>query len=151
MSATDSHSATEYDSDTTESVFEDTNTTFGFGDSEPSDPVQPFQVKTLGLLIQVQYRHVDDLVQPKDERFWYSDGSVVLLTTECGFCVHRSFISRHSELFNKLFSQIQSRRPTTNHYLPVIHLEDSGEDLRHILATIYDRTCVCPSNFQMLN
>lgn len=138
MSATDSHSATEYDSDTTESAFEDAVATFG--SLNLSTSAQPFQFKGSGLSIQVQYYHVDDLAQPKDERFWYPDGSVVLVTPACSFRAHRSVLSRHSEVFKKLFSQLQRKRPTSQQHLPVIHLEDDDSDIRHVLATMYDRT-----------
>ena len=137
MSATDSHSATEYDSDTTESTFEDAVSTFGR--LSPHKSAKPYHFEGSGLSIQVQYHHVDDLLQPKDERFWYADGSMVLVSSTCSFCAHRSILSKHSEVFKKLFSQLQRKRPMSPQHLPVIHLDDDDGDIRHILSALYDR------------
>ena len=92
--------------------------------------------------LQIQY-NASDLAQAKDEHFWYEDGSVILATPTCQFCVHKSILSRHSEVFKRLFSKVAPIPPRKVHDdsagLPVVHLTDDAADFRRILRVLYIR------------
>ena len=72
------------------------------------------------------------------------DGNLVLIAdNRVAFRVHRSVITRKSNVFNDMFSlpQPPDAQPTSGPV--VIHLPDSPEDLFYFLDAIYDaRKCV---------
>ncbi|EJF60263.1 hypothetical protein DICSQDRAFT_171233 [Dichomitus squalens LYAD-421 SS1] len=72
----------------------------------------------------------------KDGEFWYEDGTIVLIAKNVEFRVYRGPLAKHSPVFHDMLSMPQPPQlPTSplNPSLPVIHLTDSPEDLRHVL------------------
>lgn len=67
----------------------------------------------------------------KHDRFWLDDGNVVLTADDAlSFRLHRRVLSLHSEVFRPMFAFLS--RTEDNEMLegrPVIHLQDSGDDL----------------------
>lgn len=76
----------------------------------------------------------------KHDRFWLDDGNVVLTADNAlSFRLHRSVLSLHSEVFRSMFAF--PSRPEDNEMMegcPVIHLQDSGDDLVDFFALLYD-------------
>lgn len=70
---------------------------------------------------------------------WFDDGSVVLQAANVQFKVHRSVLCRHSSVFRDVFSMPHPRDEPTVDSCPVIHLQDSAEDLKHMLLALYDK------------
>ncbi|KAL4244120.1 hypothetical protein ABKN59_009448 [Abortiporus biennis] len=75
---------------------------------------------------------------------WFHDGSVVLRAQQTLFKVHISQLSRHSIFFRDMFSLPQpdpsnstGSEPTYDGCL-LLHLDDSAEDLAHLLNAVYD-------------
>ena len=81
---------------------------------------------------------------------WFSDGSVVLRAEETLFRVHMSQLSRHSVFFRDLFSLPQPASSdklsnvdpsgvlSTVEGCPVLHLDDSAQDVANLLIALYD-------------
>ncbi|KAH9856096.1 hypothetical protein C2E23DRAFT_502992 [Lenzites betulinus] len=86
----------------------------------------------------------------RDEEFWYSDGSIVLVARNVEFRVYQGILSDHSPVFKDMFSLPQpddaspSGEPSTGDRCPVVHLSDSPEDLRHILRFYMPRSHTSP-------
>ncbi|KAI0673749.1 hypothetical protein C8Q78DRAFT_969131 [Trametes maxima] len=77
----------------------------------------------------------------QDEEFWFEDGNVVLVLESSAFRVHRGVLSRHSEAFRNLFSIPQPMdvdKIETIDGSPVVRLQDSSHDFRHLLQAFYD-------------
>ncbi|GBE89315.1 hypothetical protein SCP_1503230 [Sparassis crispa] len=73
-----------------------------------------------------------------DTRFWFVDGSVILIAQGTAFRVHQTVLSRHSEIFRDLFSVPQPAEQERLSGCPVVHLSDSPTDLQHLLHVLYD-------------
>lgn len=77
--------------------------------------------------------------QPKHHsELWYEDGNVILITENVAFRVHRSILSRRSQVFKDLFAFPQPESIDTLEDCPLIHLSDGAEDLAHLLEAIYN-------------
>ncbi|KAI0652473.1 hypothetical protein C8Q79DRAFT_1005665 [Trametes meyenii] len=77
----------------------------------------------------------------KDDEFWFEDGNVVLVLESSAFRVHRGVLSRHSETFRNLFSIPQPKDVDDIETLdecPVVRLQDSLHDFKHLLQAFYD-------------
>ena len=71
--------------------------------------------------------------------FWFKDGSVVLIASKsAGFKVHMSVLSRHSSVFDDLFSVPQPEEAERVENCPVVHVPDEPEDMAHLLFALYD-------------
>ncbi|KAF9034391.1 hypothetical protein BJ165DRAFT_1513537 [Panaeolus papilionaceus] len=75
---------------------------------------------------------------------WFDDGSVVLQAGLSQFRVHRAVLSRCSSIFKDMFSIPQPTSETGDRIddyvegCPVIHLQDTAEDVTILLTAIYD-------------
>ena len=72
---------------------------------------------------------------------WFDDGNVVFVGTDnTGFRLHRSILSRHSTIFRDMFGMPQPDAvgAETLEGCPVVHLQDSSEDLAFLLTALYD-------------
>ncbi len=75
----------------------------------------------------------------RDEEFWYSDGTIILVARDIEFRVFKGILAEHSPVFSDMFSLPQPplaaypASPAADDACPVVHLSDSPEDLRHVL------------------
>lgn len=85
---------------------------------------------------------------------WLHDGNVVLATDTFLFKVHNSVLSMQSSVFKDMFelptidganasSGGAGMAPELYEGLPLVKLVgDKGEDVAHLLRTVYERQCV---------
>ena len=82
-----------------------------------------------------------------DAELWLEDGSIILVARNIRFCVYKGVLAEHSPVFADMFSfpqPTQSEGESANASsaspeLPVVHLDDSPEDLRHVFHAILPR------------
>lgn len=76
--------------------------------------------------------------EPRHERMWFHDGSVVIAAKQMSFKVHASIISEQSEVLRNLFldAEIQDLERFDGCY--VFYLEDYGRDLARLLLIVYN-------------
>jgi len=81
-----------------------------------------------------------DLDQRTRSQYWFEDGNVVLLTENTLFRVHRSILSRHSEIFKDTFAmpQAPSEENECIEGCPVVPLSDTTEDINNMISLLYD-------------
>lgn len=80
----------------------------------------------------------------RDPQCWYEDGTVVLVAQNVKFGVYKGILADHSPVFADMFSLPQPPPSSpaskqSSHDVPVVHLTDSPEDLRHILEALMPR------------
>jgi hypothetical protein len=75
---------------------------------------------------------------------WFDDGNVVLASEDTAFRVHRSFLARHSEVFESMFlvPQPLSEVVETMDDCQVVRMWDSPTDLSNLILALYDGACV---------
>ena len=75
----------------------------------------------------------------KDSQVWFKDGNVIFVaqTPSMSFRVHKSILSRHSEVFQDLFSIPQPPTADTIEGCSVVHVSDTSFDFRQFLRVIY--------------
>lgn len=70
---------------------------------------------------------------------YFEDGNVVL---KCGwtlFCVHRTLLSKHSEVFRRMFTPVAEAKPQEFFRgCLLVALDDSADDMQNLLDIIYD-------------
>ena len=93
-----------------------------------------------------------DSPQPH-ELLWFSDGNVVLATDQYLFKVHKSLLALHSSVFKDMFELLNvdgsnaaeicvGSEQDVYEGLPLVTLVgDKGEDVVHLLRTIYELKC----------
>jgi hypothetical protein len=79
----------------------------------------------------VEITHHDDL--------WFEDGNIVLISSDIAFRVHRGILSRHSQVFRHMLTIPQPDNSPKVEDCPVVHLSDSGEDVKYFVNALYDR------------
>lgn len=87
---------------------------------------------------------------PSEERhddLWFSDGNIVLSavsddrTNTILFCIHRSSLTRQSEIFESMFDMPQGEGgglAEVYEEAPLVRLPDSAEEVEELLNAIYD-------------
>jgi hypothetical protein len=71
--------------------------------------------------------------------FWFSDGNIVIVVENIAFKVHRGQLSRHSDVFESLFSlPATSENLVIDGCLCVELMGDSPVDMRFFLQALYD-------------
>ena len=83
----------------------------------------------------------------KESDVWFSDGSIVIAAADnVAFRVHKSILSRRSEIFSDLFSLLNADEATseTTEACPVVRVSDSDSsaDIRHLLVLCCGKKCV---------
>ena len=73
----------------------------------------------------------------RSEKLWLEDGSVVLQAENVQFKVHRSILTKHSQIFADLFKMPHPPTEPTVEGCPVVLLQDSAEDVKHVLLILY--------------
>ncbi|OJT10749.1 hypothetical protein TRAPUB_12732 [Trametes pubescens] len=78
----------------------------------------------------------------QDTKFWFEDGTVILVVRHIEFRVYKGILANQSPVFADMFSFSQPPQSTppcfessssTMHVCPFVQLSDSPEDLRHFL------------------
>lgn len=102
---------------------------------------------------------VENVEPQRHETLWLSDGNVVLSTTTHLFRVHKSMLAMRSSVFKDMFDlsttedvdvvggdeddgEVIGIAPELYEGLPMVALEDEGEDVEHLLKAIYEPRCV---------
>lgn len=98
------------------------------------------------------------IARTRDEEFWYSDGSIILVAHNVEFRVYKGLLTRHSPVFRDMFAPPQPPVASSSTLFksadtlcPVVHLSDTPKDLRHILRVFMPRRgprYVCASCFE---
>lgn len=71
---------------------------------------------------------------------WYEDGTIILANKTTLFRVSREILARRSVLFKDMFSLPQPKEldsEETFDGLPVVVLDDSTQDLQHLLSAVF--------------
>ena len=77
----------------------------------------------------------------RDEDIWYDDGNVVIssgIIPVRMFKCHRSFLAKHCEAFNGMFSLPLSADNEMYDGVPCVHLPDNGDDVRSFLLMLHN-------------
>lgn len=70
---------------------------------------------------------------------YFEDGNVILRCGKTLFCVHRTLLAKHSEVFRGIFTAQPDGRPQELFRgCLFITLEDAPDDMESLLNTIYD-------------
>lgn len=84
----------------------------------------------------------DEVVLQHHDALWFDDGNIVLIAGKTCFKVHRSVLSRYSDVFSDMFSIPQPEKPefSSNSIdgCPTILLHDAPEELEIFLTILYD-------------
>lgn len=97
----------------------------------PERPRQEREVNESSLTPHTTITRHDDL--------WFEDGTVVLVAGHCGFRVHKSILSRKSEIMKDLFTLAQPLDGETFETCPVVRLTDEPELVAAFLDLLYNR------------
>ncbi len=74
----------------------------------------------------------------RDAEYWLEDGTVILVARGVEFRVYKGVLSTHSPVFADMFSLPQPDQSPSQ--CPVVHLDDSPEDLRYVLRALLPGT-----------
>lgn len=70
---------------------------------------------------------------------YFEDGNVILRCGKTLFCVHRTLLTKHSEVFRGIFTARPEGKPQELFRgCLFIALEDAPDDMESLLNTIYD-------------
>lgn len=75
---------------------------------------------------------------PERGEIWLDDGNIILIAQETAFRVHRSVLSRNSDVFRDILTVPQPADAEMLDGLPVVRLSDSKRDVVHLLRALYD-------------
>ncbi|EIW56927.1 uncharacterized protein TRAVEDRAFT_128217 [Trametes versicolor FP-101664 SS1] len=88
----------------------------------------------------------ESVARTRDDEFWYSDGSIILVARDVEFRVYKGLLTHHSPVFRDMFSLAQPPAVSSSvpvesaeTLCPVVRLSDSPEDMRHILRVYMPR------------
>lgn len=74
----------------------------------------------------------------RSTELWFEDGTVVLQTEGTIFRVYRGILSSSSVVFRQMFTIPQPETTETYMGCPLVHLQDSAEELANYLKAIHD-------------
>lgn len=84
-------------------------------------------------------RQENEIAFKKHSSLWFDDGNVVLRAQRTLFCVHRSMLSRHSDIFRDIFTVPQPPEGSEKFdNKPVVELHDSPIELADFLDVLYN-------------
>ncbi len=72
----------------------------------------------------------------RDDEFWLVDGNIVLIAGEVAFKVYKGLLAEQSPVFSDVFLSASLEVSQLFERVPVVHLSDSPEDLRHFLRAL---------------
>ena len=77
--------------------------------------------------------------------FWFYDGSIILCVQHTLFRVHKTVLSKHSEIFDGLFTLPQPSGEAVIDGCHVVQLyDDKVEDVVDLLKAVYDPSYASP-------
>jgi hypothetical protein len=77
-------------------------------------------------------------VVSRHSEFWFTDGSVVVIVGTVAFRIHKSILSKQSDVFSDLFMVPQPKDGTeTMDGCPVVHLPDALADFIDVMKALY--------------
>ncbi len=86
----------------------------------------------------------------RHDTLWFSDGNMILATNTLLFRVHKGVLSFQSSVFRDMFAlpttedpdndanEVVGMAPELYDGFPLVTLPEEGEDVEHLLKTIYD-------------
>ncbi|KLO07743.1 hypothetical protein SCHPADRAFT_1001449 [Schizopora paradoxa] len=107
--------------------------------------------------VDAQHEGPSRIPRPHDT-LWFFDGNIVLVTDTYLFKVHKSLLALHSSVFKDMFDVVGADRTNAEERVGGDHQEmyegipsvklvgDKGEDVSHLLRTIYERRYFDPNN-----
>ncbi|KAI0070333.1 hypothetical protein K474DRAFT_1608890 [Panus rudis PR-1116 ss-1] len=85
----------------------------------------------------VQAAADDKLIRPGQP--WLEDGNIILIAQNTSFRVHRSVLSRQSDVFKDMFSVPGLEDHSEKmHDIPIVYLSDNASEVSVFLSAIYD-------------
>ena len=76
----------------------------------------------------------------RDEEFWYEDGNIIIVTSNVEFKVFRGILMDHSPIFKDMLSLPQPASCDPSSTIPVVAVDDSPQDLRHVFGAIMPKS-----------
>ncbi|KAH9829564.1 uncharacterized protein C8Q71DRAFT_863137 [Rhodofomes roseus] len=76
----------------------------------------------------------------RDAKFWYPDGSIIILAQNVGFRVFKSLLAASSDVFRDMFALAQPSdhlQDASDDY-PVVHVSDTAAEMRSLLTVLLD-------------
>ncbi|CAL1709461.1 unnamed protein product [Somion occarium] len=77
----------------------------------------------------------------RHQEFYFHDGNVVIMAEKIAFRIHQGVLSRHSTIFQDMFSLPQPSTHDEGYQidgLPVVHVSDTADEFAHVVAALYD-------------
>lgn len=71
------------------------------------------------------------------ERLWFEDGNIILEAEKTQLRVHKSVLSKHSEVFRGMFGLTQLQGDVDIDGIAFVHLPDKAYDIRIALDWMY--------------
>lgn len=84
---------------------------------------------------------IENRARAREAGLWFDDGNIILIAESTPFKVHKSMLSKKSEVFSDMFTIPQPEIQDETELIdgtPVVHMSDSWKDLSRILQAIYD-------------
>ena len=86
--------------------------------------------------------------------FWFDNRSIILYVETTLFCMHRSMLYMHSEVFADMFHIPQPPNQCAIEGCSVIQLPDSADDFAYLLKVLYDpmyTNILCCHSLDLMN
>ena len=81
-----------------------------------------------------------------DPTIWFEDGNVVVIAQTTGFRVHKSLLSRQSDVFRDMFDMPSppADEPQSAYDCSMARVHDTSYDMRELLKIIYCGSTLVP-------
>ncbi|KAF7370435.1 BTB domain-containing protein [Mycena sanguinolenta] len=80
----------------------------------------------------------EDAPMKRSDKFWFTDGTVVLRAGNTQFRVHFGVLARHSAIFSDMLGLPQPSDEPNVDGCPVVQLSDDPTDVEYLLNALYD-------------
>ena len=75
----------------------------------------------------------------RHSEFWFADGSVIVIVGTTAFRIHKSILSKHSDVFSDLFTVPQPQDGSESmDGCPVVNLPDALSDFVDVMKALYN-------------
>ncbi|KAI0640934.1 hypothetical protein C8Q79DRAFT_920679 [Trametes meyenii] len=81
----------------------------------------------------------ESIADLRDPKFWFEDGNIILIARTVSFRVYKGLLAEHSAVFRSMFHIAQGTQAASEQAdgCPVVPLDDSPGDLRHLFRIIF--------------